>query len=294
MTRKVIVSCAVTGSAPTVGKHPAIPVTPEQIARAAIEAGEAGATIAHIHVRDPNTGLPSGELHLYREVVERIRASGSEILINLTTGYGGRLNPDLDRPDLRGQGSTFMSPEARIAHIVELRPEICTLDVATMNMGENAFVNVPKHLRVMAEGIRAAGVKPELEVFDVGHLRLTNQLIQEGLIEAPPLVQVVLGVAWGLPAETEAMAYMRRLMPEGAVWAAFGISRFEFPMVAQAVLLGGHVRVGLEDNIYISRGEYARDNAQLVERAVDILRLLDGEPASPAEARQMLNLRPER
>jgi uncharacterized protein (DUF849 family) len=288
---KVFVTCAVTGGGDTVGKHPAIPVTPEQIATAAIEAGEAGAAIAHIHVRDPATGKPSRDIRYYREVVERIRASNSRIVINLTCGAGGRYVPDPADPRRGGTGTTLAAPEDRVAHVVELKPEICSLDCATMNMGEFAFMNTPAHLRRMAELIRSVGTKPELEVFDVGHIRLAERLVEDGLIAAPPLFQIVLGVAWGAPATPQAMAYMSTLIPKGAHWASFGIARMQFPMVAQAVLLGGHVRVGLEDNLYIERGVFARNNAELVEKAVRIVRLLGAEVASPDEVRAALGLR---
>jgi uncharacterized protein (DUF849 family) len=290
MRDKVIVTCAVTGSGDTVDKHPAIPVTPEQIATAAIEAGEAGAAIAHIHVRDPRTGKASRDVALFREVVERIRASRSDIVINLSCGAGARYDPHPDDPRLHGPGSTMASPADRVRHVTELRPELCSLDVATMNMGEFAFVHVPRHLREMCALMRAAGAKLELEVFDSGHIRLARHLIDAGHVDAPPLFQVVLGVAWGAPQTPAAMMFMRDQLPAGANWAAFGISRMEFPMVAQAVLLGGHVRVGLEDNLWLEKGVPAT-NAQLVEKAVRIVRLLGPEVATPAEARAMLGLR---
>ena len=291
LREKVIVTCAVTGGGDTVGKHPAIPVTPEQIATAAIEAGEAGAAIAHIHVRDPATGKPSRDIRYYREVVERVRASNSDIIINLTCGAGGRYIPGDNDPKQGAPGTTVATPMDRVSHVVELKPEICSLDCATMNMGEFVFMNTPGHLRTMAKQIREVGTKPELEVFDIGHIRLAEKLVQDGLIADPPLFQIVLGVAWSLPATPAAMSYAATLIPPGSHWASFGISRMQFPMVAQAVLLGGHVRVGLEDNLYIGKGELAKNNAALVEKAVKIVRLLGAETASPAEARQELKLR---
>ena len=290
MQDKIIITCAVTGSGDTVGKHPAIPVTPEEIANAAISAGEAGAAIAHIHVRDPKTGKPSRDPVLFREVVERVRASTSDIILNLSCGAGGRYDPGLDDPRQAGPLTTMALPADRVRHVTEMKPEMCSLDVATMNMGEVAFVHVPRHLREMAKLMREAGSKPELEVFDSGHLRLACRLIEEGLIDAPPLFQIVLGVAWGAPQTPEAMIYLKSLLPKGANWAAFGISRMEFPMAAQAVLLGGHVRVGLEDNLYVDRGVFG-SNAQLVEKAVKLIRLLGPEVATPAEARKLLGLR---
>jgi uncharacterized protein (DUF849 family) len=199
--------------------------------------------------------------------------------------------PDPADPRRGGTGTTLAAPEDRVAHVVELKPEMCSLDCATMNMGEFAFMNTPAHLRRMAELIRSVGTKPELEVFDVGHIRLAERLVEDGLIAAPPLFQIVLGVAWGAPATPQAMAYMSTLIPKGAHWASFGIARMQFPMVAQAVLLGGHVRVGLEDNLYIERGVFARNNAELVEKAVRIVRLLGAEVASPDEVRAALGLR---
>ena len=290
MRDKVIITCAVTGSGATVGKHPAIPVTPEEIARAAIEAGEAGAAIAHIHVRDPLTGRPSRDPALFREVVERIRASRSDIVLNLSCGAGGRYDPHPEDPLRHGPGSTMTQPAERMRHVTELKPEICSLDVGTMNMGEFAFVNIPRHLREMARLMRDAGAKPELEVFDAGHIRFAGQMVADGLVEVPPLFQIVLGVAWGAPQTPETMAFMKSLLPPGANWAAFGISRMEFPMAAQAVLLGGHVRVGLEDNLYVEKGVFG-SNAQLVEKAARLIRLLGPEVATPAEARAILGLR---
>lgn len=290
MREKVIVTCAVTGSGDTVGKHPAIPVTPEQIATAAIEAGEAGAAIAHIHVRDPATGKPSRDVALFREVVERIRASRSDIVLNLSCGAGARYDPHPDDPRLPGPKTTMAAPADRVRHVVELRPELCSLDVATMNMGETAFVHVPRHLREMATLMRDAGAKPELEVFDTGHVRLARELVDTGFVDRPPLFQIVLGVAWGAPQTPETMMHMKSLLPPGAHWAAFGIGRMEYPMAAQAVLLGGHVRVGLEDNLYVEKGVFG-SNAQLVEKAVRLVRLLGAEVATPAEARAILGLR---
>jgi uncharacterized protein (DUF849 family) len=292
MSEHVIVSCAVTGSAPeTFKRNSAVPVTPEAIATSAIDAARAGAAIVHIHVRNPETGAPSRELTHYREVVERIRESGTDVLINLTTGPGARFVPGAGNPLEPGPGTTLVSPEERVAHVLTLKPELCSLDIATMNMGEAVFMNTPAHLRVMAQAIRAAGVKPELEVFDLGHIRLGRALIEEGLIDTPPLFQLCTGISWGMPAEPRALMAAADMLPDGAIWAAFGISRMQFPMVAQTVLLGGHVRVGLEDNIWLERGVPAPSNAALVEKAVSIIRLLGCEPASPGTARQILELR---
>jgi uncharacterized protein (DUF849 family) len=290
MDRDVIVSCAITGSADTVGKHPAIPVTPEEIATSAIEAAKAGAAIAHIHVRDPATGKASREVALYKEVVERIRGSQVDLIINLTGGPGGVYFPSEENPAVGGPGTTLSRPEERVRHIQELRPEICTLDIATLTMSERTLINTPTHLRTMARLIREAGVLPELEVFDTGHIRLARRLMDEGVLATPPMVQLCLGIPYGAPATPEAMIMMRDMLPQPCVWAAFGISMHQFPMVAQAVVLGGHVRVGLEDNLYLARGVFAPSNAALVERAVTIIRSLGDRPASPAIARQILGL----
>ncbi len=290
MSRKVIVSCAVTGGGDTVGKHPGVPVTPAQIADSVIDAARAGAAIAHIHVRDPSTGGPSQELALYRAVVDRIRASGADIVLNLTTGPGSRFVPSESDPRVGGPGTTMTAPLARVQHVVELRPEICSLDVGSMNFGETGFVNIPSHLRIMAKAVSDAGVKPELEVFEPGHVMLARRMIEDGHIAQPPLFQLCLGVPWGAPATPETMLFMRDLLPKDALWAGFGIARQQFPMVAQAVLLGGHVRVGLEDNLYIEPGVLAPGNAALVERAVRIVELLGGQVASAAEARRIIGV----
>lgn len=291
MSRKIVITCAVTGSADTPGKNPAVPVTPEAIANSALDAAKAGAAIVHIHVRDLKTAKASMDLSLYEEVVQRIREKNDDVVINLTTGSGGRFSPGVDDPQRGGPGTTLATPEARVRHVEALKPEICTLDVATLNFGETVFINTPAHLRVMAERAKAAGVKPEVEVFDLGHIELAKRLIADGYIAEPPMFQLCLGIPWGAPATPETMASMRDRLPANAVWSAFGISRTEFPMAAVAASLGGHVRVGLEDNLYLSRGKLAPSNAALVEKAVTLLELLDFSVAKPAEARQIFGLR---
>jgi uncharacterized protein (DUF849 family) len=288
--RQVIITCAITGGGDTVGKHPAIPVTPEEIAMSALEAAEAGAAIVHIHVRDPRTGKPSTEFELYREVTERIRSANNDVIINLTTGAGARFIPSDENPAVGGAGSNMMKPAARVRHVEKLQPEICSLDIATMNFGEFAFVNTPAHIRAMALAIAAAGVMPELEAFDVGHLRLALHLLETGAIRRPVFFQICLGVPWGAPATSEMMLFMHAMLPKDCPWTGFGIGAQQFPMVAQSILLGGHVRVGLEDNLYIERGVLAPNNAALVEKAVLIVTALDAEPASPADARRILGL----
>jgi uncharacterized protein (DUF849 family) len=288
MNRKVMIACAVTGSADTPGKNPAVPVTPREIAQSAVDAAKAGAAIVHIHVRDPATTKPSMDLALYRETMERIRDSGTDVVINLTTGPGARFVPGSDDPLKPGPATNLKPPADRVAHILELRPEICSLDMGSMNMANYVFVNPASYLEAMAVAIRDAGVLPELEVFEAGHLRLARRMIETGHIKPPGMFQICLGIAWSQPATPEAMAYMRSMLPAEAPWFAFGISLYQFPMVAQAVLLGGHVRVGLEDNIYLGKGELAPSNAALVEKAGRIIELLGDSIATPAEARQML------
>ena len=290
MSRPVIITCALTGGMDNAHQSPYLPATPEEIARDALAARAAGAAIVHIHVRDPVTRKPSRELALYREVVARIRDAGSDVLVNLTTGAGARFIPDERDPRNGGPGTTMATPESRVEHILELRPDICSLDVATMNFGRHAFLNVPDHLDRMAALVREAGVKPEIEVFDLGHARLAAKMVEDGAFVPPVLFQLCLGIPWGAPASTEDMLSLLRLVPSGAVWSAFGISRHQLPMAAQAVILGGHVRVGLEDNLYLSKGVLSPGNAPLVTRAVAIIESLGERVATPAEAREILRL----
>ncbi len=289
MSRPVIISCALTGGGDTTAISSHVPVTPQQIANEALAARAAGAAIVHIHVRNPQTGKPSRELSLYAEVVQRIRAAGSDVLINLTTGAGGRFIPDEADPN-RNAFPGMATTEERMAHVLELRPDICSLDIGSMNFGSHAFLNLPSQVEKIASAVRAAGVKPELEIFDLGHAVFACELQRKGLLDCPPWMQLCLGVPWGAPASTESMLALRQLLPAGSMWSAFGVSRQQFPMVAQAVLLGGHVRVGLEDNLYLSRGQLAPGNASLVERAAGIVRMLDAEVATPSQAREILRI----
>ena len=292
MNYEVIITCAVTGAGDTVGKNPGVPVTPKQVAEATIEAAKAGATVAHVHVRDPETGKGARDAALFRETVERIRDSGTDVVINLTAGMGGDWVPSDNDPSTPGPGSDMIGPAERLVHVEELRPEICSLDCGTMNFGNGneIYISPAGYLRTMAETVKGWGVKPELEVFDLGHVRFARQMIDEGLIEEPPLFQICLGIPWGAGADTESMMAIRDALPPGAHWAGFGISRMEMPMVAQAVLLGGNVRVGLEDNLFLSRGVLA-SNGQLVEKAVEIIERLGARVLSPQEARDKLGLR---
>ena len=285
MNPNVILTCALTGDGDTVGKSPHVPVTPEQIARDAIAAAEAGAAIVHIHVRDPETGQPSRDLSLYREAVARIRDKGTDVVINLTAGAGGKFVP------FRPEESDLVDAMERLAHVDELRPEICSLDCGSMNFGQEdeVYISTAGMVRSMARRIKEMGVKPELEVFDFGHLRLTQMLCQEGLIEPPPFIQFALGLSGGAPAATKTLTLMRDMLPVGAQWVAFGIGAMQFTMAAQSVLLGGHMRVGLEDNLYLRRGAMA-SNRELVKRAAGIVHALGATLQSPAQARKTLGL----
>jgi uncharacterized protein (DUF849 family) len=292
MARKVMIACALTGAADTPGKNPAVPVTPKQIAESGIAAAKAGAAIVHIHVRNPETTGPSMELAHYKEVVDRIRDSGTDVVINLTTGAGARFIPGSNDPMVPDPRSTMSTPAQRVRHVVELKPEICSLDMGSINMGNYAFVNTVPHIEEMAIAIRDAGVTPEIEVFEPGHILLAKRMIQTGHFKTPTLFQICLGVTWGTPATPDAMKFMRDLLPPSDnTWFTFGCAAQQFPMVAQAMLYGGHVRVGLEDNLYLARGKLAPSNAALVEKAVDIIEAMGEELATPAEARQMLGLR---
>ena len=295
MNTEVIVTCAITGAGDTVGKHPAIPVTPKQIADAAIEAAKSGATICHMHVRDPETGKGARDVKLYAEVVDRIRSSGTDMIINLTAGMGGDLEigPGED-PMKFGPNSDLVGPlDAPRRTSKSCCRRSARSDCGTLNFGDGdlIYVSTPKQLRAGAKRVQELGVKPELEVFDTGHLWFAKQMLKEGLLDAPPMFQFCLGIPWGAPADTVSMKAMEDNLPAGAVWAGFGIGRMQMPMVAQAMLLGGNVRVGLEDNLWLDKGVYA-SNATLVDRAVDIIQKLGGRPLTPAEGRKKLGLKP--
>jgi uncharacterized protein (DUF849 family) len=290
MARKTILSVAVTGNQTTVQQHPGLPCTPQQIATACIEAAQAGAAITHIHVRYPD-GRPSMELEHYREVVDRIRSSNVDVLINLTTGPGQRFIPSDDDPKVAAPGTTLTHPMRRVEHILALKPDLCSLDLNTMWSGASAVINSPKNITVMAQAMKEAGSKPELEVFDSGDINLAKALIEQGAIDKPPLFQIVMGIQYGFEATTQTLLYAKSLLPEGAHWAAFGIGRMAYPSLAQSFLLGGHVRVGLEDAVYLRKGVLAPSNAALAEKAVRIIDELGGEVATANEARKILGLR---
>lgn len=288
--RKTILTCAVTGNLTSPDMHPGLPITPEQIANAALDAANAGASIVHLHVRDPETGKGSMEFSLYDEMVTRIREKNTDVILNLTTGEGGRFVPGKDDPKIAADNSTLCRPELRVSHIEKLKPEICTLDLNTMWSGQAAVINTPENLKIMAERIYAAGVKPEIEIFNSSDMHLLNHFIAEGVIKYPVMVQMVMGVRFGAPANSETMMYLKSQLPQNALWAAFGIGRMEYSMLAQSYVLGGHVRVGMEDNLFIKKGELCSGNAQLVEKAVHIVEELGGNIASTDEARELLGL----
>ena len=292
MNYEVIVSCAVTGAGDTVGKSPHIPVTPEEVANAAIEAAKAGAAIAHIHVRDPETGKGSRDPELFKEAVDRIRSSDTDVVINLTSGMGGDWTPSEEDPSMPGPGTDMIGPLERLAHVKELLPEICSLDCGTLNFGDGneIYIATPPYLRKMAELTKEWGVKPELEVFELGHLRFAKQMIVEGLIDEPPMFQICLGIPWGADHSVDMLKVMKDELPGGVVWGGFGISRMQMPIAAAAVAMGGNVRVGLEDNIYLERGVHAT-NAQLVEKVIGIIDRMGARAVTPAEARKKLGLR---
>lgn len=294
--RKVIITCAVTGNAPVNPKYPyQYPITPLQICDSVAEAAAAGAAVAHIHVRDLKTGIGSSDPALFKEVVDRIRQRGIDIIINLTAGLGGLLLPDPDNEAFALPDSDIRDAESRVLHLRDCLPDIASLDVSTGNQAEGplefVYLNTTRTLRRMANLFKQYGVKPELEVFQPGDLLFGNQLYSEGLIDGNPLYQFVLGVKWACPADTTTMMYLRNLLPQNAIWAAFGISRQQMPMAVQSALLGGNVRVGLEDNLYLDRGVFAT-NAQLVERAAGLIRGIGEDIATAAEARAILGLRP--
>jgi uncharacterized protein (DUF849 family) len=292
MNPNVIITCALTGAGDTVDKHPAIPVTPTQIAAAAVEAAKAGATVVHGHVRDPHSGKGSRDPALYREVMARIRDSGVDIIVNLTAGMGGDLEIGAgENPLAFGPATDLVGPLTRLVQVEELLPDICTLDCGTLNFGDGdtIYVSTPAALRAGARRITELGVKAELEIFDTGHLWFANQMIKEGLLH-DPLFQLCLGIPWGAPADTTTMKAMVDNLPAGATWAGFGIGRMQMPMAAQAVLLGGHVRVGLEDNLWLDKGVPA-SNGSLVERVIKLIECMGARPMTPAQGRVKMVLK---
>ncbi|WP_428422791.1 3-keto-5-aminohexanoate cleavage protein [Methylibium sp.] len=291
MDRPTILTCAVTGNLTRPEQTPHLPITPAQIADECLEAADAGAAAVHIHVRDPESGEPSMSLELYAQVVETLRRHNPALVINLTTGPGGRFVPSDDDPRVAAPGTSLLPPERRVEHIAALRPDICSLDLNTMNSGDQVVMNTPRNVARMARVIRAAGSVPELECFDTGDLVLARRLIDDGVLAGPGLFTLVAGVRYALPFSPASIAFARSLLPQGAQWSAFAVGREAFPAVAQTFLLGGNVRVGLEDSIYIDRGRLANGNADLVRKARRIVEDLGGTLATSAQARQAWGLR---
>lgn len=296
MKRKIVLTCAVTGDGPIHPRFPNYPVTPAQIADACIEAADAGASVVHIHGRDPETGLGNRSPEVFREIVQRVRERNDRVVINLTTGMGATFVPDPADEAVAHPTTDVASAVERVGHVLENRPELCTLDVTTMNLEggiagapDCIFMNTPGTLNRMAQLIREGGVKPEIEVFNPGDILLARRMIEQGLIDPAPLFQICLGVKWSAPADAKTLIYMKELLPEGVLWSAFGISRWQMDIVALSTILGGHCRVGLEDNIYLERGVFAT-NGQLVERARRIIADLGCEVATLDEARAILGL----
>ena len=293
MNREVFITCAVTGSGDTVSKSSHVPITPKQIAEAAVEAARAGAAVIHCHVRDPETGAPSRRLDLYREVTDRIRSADIDIVLNLTAGMGGDLVfGNVEKPlPVNETGTDMAGATERVAHVAECLPEICTLDCGTMNfsLGDYVMTNTPSMLREMARQMTALGVRPEIEAFDTGHLWFAKQLAEEGLIEDPVLIQLCMGIPWGAPDDLNTFMAMVNNVPANWTFSAFSIGRNALAYPAAAVLAGGNVRVGLEDNLYIGKGQLAT-NGQLVEKAVGVIEGMGAKIIGPKEVREKLKL----
>ena len=292
MERPTILTCAVTGNLTTPQQTPHLPITPSHIADECLAAAEAGAAAVHIHVRHPETGQPSMDLALYEQVVTAIRRNNPQLIINLTTGPGGRFVPGDDDPKVAGPGSTLMRPELRVQHIAALNPDICSLDLNTMNSGDQVVINTPRNVARMAQVIRDAGATPELECFDSGDLVLARKLIDDGVLDAPGLYTIVTGVRYAFPFSTATLSFAQSLLPAGAQWSAFAIGRQAFQAVAQSFLLGANVRIGLEDTVYLDKGRLAQTNAELVGKARRIVEDLGGRLATSTEARELWKLRP--
>ncbi len=290
MKDNYLVTCALTGNADTTKKNPNIPITPKQIAKAADEVAKAGATMVHIHVRNSETGLESTETSDFVEVVDRIRQQGTDIIINLTTAIGMHVGFDINDPSKLAPESDFWPWQRRMEHIEATLPDVCSLDIPIMNYMDSLYCNLPEHVRSIAKRLQEIKVKPEIECFDLGDMWATQRFIDEGVFDAPPLIQLCMGVKYAAQATTKGLLAMYDMLPENCVWGALGVGPEEMQMVAQSVLLGGNVRVGLEDNLYLSKGKLAT-NVQLVEGAIDIIQRLGGDITSVKEARKTLNLR---
>lgn len=288
MNRNVILTCAVTGSGDSHLKHPHVPSTPEEIAASAVAAAKAGASVVHLHVREAD-GTPCRKLEHYQETVRLIRESGVDVIINLTTGMGGDYVEDPDDPTIFGPGSDMVGPAERVRHVEAIKPDICTLDCGSFNYKSTTYLATYAMLRECARRITAVGVRVEIEAFELGHIWQAKELIREGLLPPETLFQLCMGVPYGAESTTKNLLAMIDALPAGAHWSAFGLGRDEFPMVAQAMLNGGNVRVGLEDNIYLDKGVFAT-NEGLVSKAVDLVERLGGRVLTPAEAREVWGL----
>jgi uncharacterized protein (DUF849 family) len=290
MQETIIITCALTGAGP-LSKNPAQPVTPRLIAESGLAATEAGAAVLHVHVRDPKSGEFSGELALYEEAVGLIRESNPDVILNLTTGLGSGFYPeDPMLPSTAGPGTHIWPAEQRVQHVLKLKPEICTLDLVTGQVFGGIVISTEAVLTRMATLVREAAVKPEIELFDAGDAVLAKHLIAKGVLDGPGMYSFVMGLNFAMPADTETMTYVRNLLPPGAQWQGFGIGRNQFPMAVQSALLGGHVRVGMEDNVFISKGQFAKSNAELVRKTRHLVEELGPSIATPAEARRILGL----
>lgn len=290
MNQEVIITCAVTGAGDTRGKNEAVPVTPEEIAASAVASIKAGAAIAHLHVRDPKTGRTSRDIKLYEETVKLCRESGVDMIINLTAGMGADFVPSDENPAVGGAGTDMVSAAERVIHIEKIKPDISTLDCGSMNYSTTAYIATMDMLRETARRITAAGVKAEIEVFDLGQIWQAKQLISEGLIGDDPIFQLCMGIAYGAEATTGNLLAMKNAIPCGVNWGAFSISRMQMPMVAQSVFLGGNVRVGLEDNLYLDKGVLAT-NESLITRAKEIIERMGAKVLNVDEARAKLKLK---
>lgn len=286
---KTVITCAITGAVTSKEQTPYLPVTPEEIANSGLEAAEAGASVLHIHVRNPETSRPSMDVELYRDTVDRIKKHNKDVLINLTTGPGAFYAPGRDNLANGTERSLLLGPQQRTKHIEFIKPDICSVDFNTMHQGDNGIrINHRLVVKEMLRIIQQSGTKPELELFDSGDFRIAKEFVDDGTITGKPLWQFAMGIKYGWDSTPNSLQYAYNLLPRDSLWSAFGIGRHEMPMVAQTMIMGGHVRVGMEDNIYVSKGELAKSNSELVKMAKDLITLLGGEVANPLEAREIL------
>lgn len=288
---KTVITAAITGAGTKPEDTPYLPITPEQIATSSLECAEAGAAVVHIHVRDPETGRPAIALDLYQDTVDRIKKHNKDLIINLTTGPGATFVPSDEKLSVGGDGTYLFDAALRVRHIEKIKPDICSIDFNTMHhAGNSVRINYKPIVKEMIKMVQAVRCKPELEIFDSGDFRIAQEFISEGVIDSPPLWQFAMGIKYGWSASPETLDYARRQLPNGSVWSAFGISKMQMPIVAQSWLYGGHVRVGMEDNIFIEKGVLAKSNSGLVIKAARIIKDLGGKVANYTEAREIFNL----